>query len=110
MSFEIGARELIGSTVYDLLTMLSIYGQERPKALKLPTEAAENSSRWSWSRRNERSLQKECSLAKWFRAWIDNPYTMRVWVQIPMVQRKNRRKTLGVMTRMWSVPLMGAIH
>ena len=61
MSFEIGARELIGSPVYDLLTMLSISGQERPKALKLPTEAAENSSRWSWSRRNERSLQKECS-------------------------------------------------
>ena len=53
---EAGTRGFIWSSVYDLLTKLSIRGNKRTKALKLPAEIAENSSRWIWSRRNERSL------------------------------------------------------
>ena len=59
MPVEVGAREFIGSSVYDLLTKLSIYGNKRTKALKLLAEIAENSSRWIWSRRNERSPHKD---------------------------------------------------
>ena len=105
MPVEVGARGFIGSSVYDLLTKLSLCGNKRTKALKLlaevmvsqlclmcgstlncqtlcrearpryslvvdedvkkPTnqlkllaEIAENSSRWIWSKRNERSLHK----------------------------------------------------
>ena len=56
---EVGARGFIGSSVYDLLTKLSICGNKRTKALKLLAEIAENSSRWIWSRRNERFLHKD---------------------------------------------------
>ena len=54
MPVEVGARGFIRSSVYDLLTKLSIFGNKRTKALKLLGEIAENSSRWIWSRRNER--------------------------------------------------------
>ena len=71
MPVEVGAREFIGSSVYDLLTKLSICGKKRTKALKLLAEIAENSSRWIWSRRNERSLHedKKCS-NYWERSWL----------------------------------------
>ena len=59
MPVEVGARGFIGSSVYDLLTKLSICGNKRTKALKLLAEISENSSRWIWSRRNERSLHKD---------------------------------------------------
>ena len=45
MPFEVGARGFVGSSVYDLLTKLSICGNDRTKALKLLAEIAENSSR-----------------------------------------------------------------
>ena len=56
---EVGARGFIGSSVYNLLTKLSICGNKRKKALKLLVEIAENSSRWMWSRGNERFLHKD---------------------------------------------------
>ncbi|GFR96528.1 reverse transcriptase [Elysia marginata] len=59
MPIEIGARGFAGSSAYDLLSKLSISGNKRTKALKLPAETAENSSRWFWSRRNEQLLHKE---------------------------------------------------
>ena len=59
MPVEVGARGFIGSSVYDLLTKLSICGNKKTKALKLLAEIAENNSRWIWSRRNERSLHKD---------------------------------------------------
>ena len=59
MPVEVGARGFVGSSVYDLLTILSICGNKRTKALKLLAEIAENSSRWIWSRRNERFLHND---------------------------------------------------
>ena len=59
MPVEVGARGFVGSSVYDLLTKLSICGNKRTKALKLLAEIAENSSQWIWSRRNERFLHKD---------------------------------------------------
>ena len=59
MPFEVGSRGFIGSSVYDILIKLSICGNKRTKALKLLAEIAENSSRWIWSRRSERSLDKD---------------------------------------------------
>ena len=59
MSVEVEARGFVGSSVYDLLTKLSICGNKRRKALKLLAEIAENSSLWIWSRRNERFLHKD---------------------------------------------------
>ena len=44
MPIEVGARGFVGSSVYDLLTKLSICGNKRAKALKLLAEIAENSS------------------------------------------------------------------
>ena len=38
MLVEVGARSFIGSSVYDLLTKLSICGNKRTKALKLLAE------------------------------------------------------------------------
>ena len=38
MLVEVGARRFIGSSVYDLLTKLSICGNKRTKALKLLAE------------------------------------------------------------------------
>ena len=55
----VGARGFIASSVYDLLTKLSICGNKRTKALKLLAEKAENSFQWIWSRRNERFLHKD---------------------------------------------------
>ncbi|GFN87085.1 transient receptor potential cation channel subfamily a member 1-like [Plakobranchus ocellatus] len=54
MPVEIGARGFVGSSVYGLLSKLSIGGNKRTKALRLLAETAENSSRWIWSRRNEK--------------------------------------------------------
>ena len=59
MPVEVGARGFVGSSVYDLLTKLSVCGNKRTKALKILAEIAENSSRWIWSRRNERFLHKD---------------------------------------------------
>ena len=59
MPVEVGARGFIGSSVYDLLTEFSIWGNKGTKALKLLVEIAENSSRRIWSRRNERFLHKD---------------------------------------------------
>ena len=49
MSVEVGAQGFIGSSVYDLLTQLSICGNKRTKVLKLLAEIAENFSHWIWS-------------------------------------------------------------
>ncbi|GFN82315.1 RNA-directed DNA polymerase from [Plakobranchus ocellatus] len=59
MSVEIGARGFMGSSAYGLLSKLTMYGNKRTKALRLLAETAENSSRWIWSRRNERLLYKD---------------------------------------------------
>ncbi|GFO19584.1 reverse transcriptase [Plakobranchus ocellatus] len=59
MTVEIGARGFVGSSAYGLLSKLSICGNKRTKALRLLAETAENSSRWIWSRRNERLLHKD---------------------------------------------------
>ncbi|GFO28735.1 reverse transcriptase [Plakobranchus ocellatus] len=59
MPVEIGARGFVGSSAYGLLSKLSICGNKRTKALRLVAEAAENSSRWIWSRRNERLLHND---------------------------------------------------
>ena len=45
MPVEVGARGFVGSSVYDLLTKLSIRSNKRTKALKLLAEIAEKSSR-----------------------------------------------------------------
>ena len=42
MPDEVGSRAFIGSSVYNLLTRLSTYGNKRTKALKLRAEIAEN--------------------------------------------------------------------
>ena len=44
MPVEVGARAFIGSSVYDLLTKLSICGNKRTKALKLLAEIVKNNS------------------------------------------------------------------
>ncbi|GFO10133.1 reverse transcriptase [Plakobranchus ocellatus] len=59
MPVEIGARGFVGSSAYGILSKLSIGGNKRTKALRLLAETAENSSRWKWSRRNERLLHKD---------------------------------------------------
>ncbi|GFO29005.1 polyprotein [Plakobranchus ocellatus] len=59
MPVEIGARKFVGSSAYGLLSKLSICGNKRTKALRLLAETAENSSRWIWSRGNERLLHKD---------------------------------------------------
>ena len=59
MPVEVGARGFVGSSVYDLQTKLSICGNKRTKALKVLAEIAENSSRWIWSKRNERLIHKD---------------------------------------------------
>ncbi|GFR99589.1 polyprotein [Elysia marginata] len=56
---EIGARGFAGSSAYDLLSKLSISGNKRTKALKMPAETAENGSRWIWSKIAEQLLHKE---------------------------------------------------
>ncbi|GFO37666.1 reverse transcriptase [Plakobranchus ocellatus] len=59
MPLEIGARGFVGSSAHGLLSKLSIGGNKRTKALRLLAETAENSSRWIWSRRNERLFHKD---------------------------------------------------
>ncbi|GFO33356.1 polyprotein [Plakobranchus ocellatus] len=59
MPVEIGARGFVDSSAYGLLSKLSICGNKRTKALRLLAETVENSSRWIWSRRNERLLHKD---------------------------------------------------
>ncbi|GFO35154.1 polyprotein [Plakobranchus ocellatus] len=59
MPVEIGARGFVGSSAYGLLSKLSKGGNKKTKALRLPAETAENSSRWIWSRRNERLLHND---------------------------------------------------
>ncbi|GFO43724.1 hypothetical protein PoB_007022900 [Plakobranchus ocellatus] len=56
---EIGARGFVGSLAFGLLRKLSIGGNKRTKALRLLAETAENSSRWIWSKRDERLLHKD---------------------------------------------------
>ncbi|GFO31536.1 reverse transcriptase [Plakobranchus ocellatus] len=59
MPVEIGARGFMGSSAYGLLSKLSMCDNKITKALMLLAETAENSSRWIWSRRNERLLHKD---------------------------------------------------
>ncbi|GFN77648.1 polyprotein [Plakobranchus ocellatus] len=59
MPVEIGARGFVGSSAYRLLSKLSICGNKRTKVIRLLAETAENSSRWIWSRRNEKLLHKD---------------------------------------------------
>ncbi|GFN84902.1 reverse transcriptase [Plakobranchus ocellatus] len=59
MPVEIGTRRFVSSSANGLLSKLSIGGDKRTKALRLLAETAENSSRWIWSRRNERLLHKD---------------------------------------------------
>ncbi|GFO16624.1 polyprotein [Plakobranchus ocellatus] len=59
MPVEIGARGFVGSLAYGLLSKLFICGNKRTKALRLLAETAENSSRWIWSRGNERMRHKD---------------------------------------------------
>eukprot|EP00745_Piridium_sociabile_P013031 TRINITY_DN19587_c0_g2_i2.p1 TRINITY_DN19587_c0_g2~~TRINITY_DN19587_c0_g2_i2.p1 ORF type:complete len:151 (-),score=20.15 TRINITY_DN19587_c0_g2_i2:309-761(-) len=58
LAIEIGARGFVGTSAYDLMKQLSISGKERTRALKAMAEAAEKSSSWIWSRRNESKLHK----------------------------------------------------
>ena len=59
MPVAVGARGIIGSSVYDVLTTLSTCGNKRTKTVNLLSEITENSSLWIWSRRNERFLHKD---------------------------------------------------
>ena len=59
MPAEIWASGFIGSTVYDLLTELSICGNKRIKALKLLAELADNSSCWIWSKMNQTPFHRD---------------------------------------------------
>ena len=59
MHAEVGIRGLLGSSVRDYLTNLSICGKKRTKDLKLLAETVENSASWICSRMNERSLHKD---------------------------------------------------
>ena len=59
MTVEVGDAGFIESPGYDHLAKLSICGSKRTKALKLLAEIAKNSSRWIWSRRNERLFHKD---------------------------------------------------
>ena len=114
MPVEIGARGFIGSSLYDLLIKLSIWGNKTTKALKLLVEIVENSSRWIWSRRNERFLNKDLKCSDHLRMKWGNDIVpaihqeMRVWVRILLLckkkknntkkKKKKKRRHLGVMT------------
>ena len=58
LAVEIGARGFVGTSAYDLMKQLSVSGKKRTSALKAMAEAAEKSSSWIWSRRNENRLHK----------------------------------------------------
>ena len=58
LAVEVGARGFVGTSAYSLMKQLSISGNERTRALKAMAEAAEKSSSWIWSRRNENQLHK----------------------------------------------------
>ena len=100
MPVEVGARGFVGSSVYDLLTKLSICGNKRTKALKLLAEIAENSSRWIWSRRNERFLHKDKKCSNHRRtSWRSGiapgsaiHQEMRVCVRILALCKKKKKK------------------
>ena len=49
---EVGARGLLGSSVYSLLVSLGINGQRRSRALKRLAESAEKASQWIWQERH----------------------------------------------------------
>ena len=53
-AIEVGARGFVSSSVCHLLKQLSISGRKRTHALKAISEAAESSSRWIWTKRNEK--------------------------------------------------------
>ena len=52
MPVEVGARGFIWSSVYNLLTKLSVCGNKITKALKLLSVIIKISSSWIWSRKN----------------------------------------------------------
>ena len=58
LAIEIGARGFVGASAYNLMKQLSVSGKKRTRALKAMAEAAEKSSSWIWSRRNENKLHK----------------------------------------------------
>ena len=58
LAIEIGARGFVGTSAYDLMRQLSVSGRKRTRALKTMAEAAEKSSSWLWSRRNDHQLHK----------------------------------------------------
>ena len=49
---EVGARGFVSTSAYDLMKQLAISGKKRTRALKDMAEAAERSSSWIWSKRN----------------------------------------------------------
>ena len=57
-AIEVGARGFVGTSAYDLMKQLAISGKKRTRALKAMAEAAERSSSWIWSRRNQSELHK----------------------------------------------------
>ena len=57
-AIEVGARGFVGTSAYDLMKQLAISGKKRTRALKAMAEAAERSSSWIWSRRNQNELHK----------------------------------------------------
>ena len=50
---EVGCRGFAGRSLCRVLTLLGITGQEKRRAIKSTTEAAERASRWLWIRRND---------------------------------------------------------
>ena len=50
---EVGARGLVGTSLYDLFKKVGIHGSRRTRALKEIAETAEKASSWLWSKRNE---------------------------------------------------------
>ena len=57
-AIEIGARGFVGTSAYSLMKQLSVSGRKRTRALKALAEAAEKSSSWLWSRRNDDQLHR----------------------------------------------------
>ena len=78
MPVEVGARGFVGSSVYDLLTKLSICDNKRTKASKLLAEMAENICGWIWSMRCsfiriKNALTIARPVGEWYSAWISSP-------------------------------------
>ena len=53
IAVEVGARGMVGISVYDLLKQLGISSNARSQALKSIGETAEKASSWLWNKRNE---------------------------------------------------------